>query len=282
MPASRSIDPFYTRDSVAQACHVDLLRVMEQEGISLTHAHWLEPSAGAGAFLRLMPPGSRLGLDIAPAQDVGSLPLLVQDFLSFTPPAQWLTSSAGALICEGNPPFGRNSALAVRFFNHAAQFSRVIAFVLPQSFRKPRFQNRLSRHFHLAHDRTLVEDAFTLEGYSVRVPCCFQVWVRRQSSRPPWQGASTHPDFRFVAADAAILAVRRVGRNAGTVTEDFARYAVRSHHYLAPSIPLARFRSILESVDWAALRQHNNIIPCIGKPELVAAYERARLEFREE
>ena len=49
----------------------------------------------------------------------------------------------------GNPPFGKNSSLAISFFNKAAEFSDIIAFILPQTFSKDSVKNRLNLSFFL-------------------------------------------------------------------------------------------------------------------------------------
>lgn len=46
------------------------------------------------------------------------------------------------------PAFGRNSQLASKFLNHAAQAASVIAFILPMSVRKAGVENRLHRDLH--------------------------------------------------------------------------------------------------------------------------------------
>ena len=39
-------------------------------------------------------------------------------------------------VSEIKPPFGKVSSLAIRFFNKCAQFSDVIAFIIPRTFNK--------------------------------------------------------------------------------------------------------------------------------------------------
>ena len=41
-------------------------------------------------------------------------------------------------VTISNPPFGRNNSLSIPFFNHAAEFSEFIAFIVPRSWRKGR------------------------------------------------------------------------------------------------------------------------------------------------
>ena len=98
----------------------------------------IEPSAGRGVFLKLLPTGS-FGCDIEP-KGVG---IVTADFLKLH------IHSGQRIACIGNPPFGRNANMAIDFFNHAASFSYAIGFILPRTFRKTWAINRLNEHFHL-------------------------------------------------------------------------------------------------------------------------------------
>jgi hypothetical protein len=77
----------------------------------------------------------------------------------------------------GNPPFGKNASKAVRFFNQAALFARIIAFIVPRSFEKESIINRLNQNFHLIHVSQLPRNSFSFENIVVDVPCSFCVWV---------------------------------------------------------------------------------------------------------
>ena len=44
----------------------------------------------------------------------------------------------------GNPPFGRQSSLAIKFIKKSCEFCDSISFILPKSFKK----DSLKKHFH--------------------------------------------------------------------------------------------------------------------------------------
>ena len=123
-----SLDQFYTKPEVAKLC-CDLIDFSEYEKI-------LEPSAGTGVFLDLLPSEKRVGIDLDPKHDE----IVEQDF--------FLYKGTENLVI-GNPPFGRVSSLAIKFFNHAATFADTIAFIIPRTFRRVSVQNKLNLHFHL-------------------------------------------------------------------------------------------------------------------------------------
>ena len=70
-----------------------------------------------------MPSDKRTGLDIEPKSNG----IEKTDFLLWKPE----TSNN---ICIGNPPFGLRGHLALKFVNHAAEFSDFVCFILPQLF----------------------------------------------------------------------------------------------------------------------------------------------------
>ena len=74
----------------------------------------------------------------------------------------------------GNPPFGRSSSTAIKFFNKAAVFSDCIAFILPRTFKRVSVQNRLDLNFSLIYteDLPLKPCSFTPK---MNAKCCFQI-----------------------------------------------------------------------------------------------------------
>ena len=261
MPIIRDHDQYYTNPATADFCvqQVRALAVARQKD-----AFFLEPSAGAGAFLNLLPPKSRTGLDIAPAH-----PEVVQaDFLSYTPPAEL---ARRPVIVLGNPPFGRNSSLALKFINHAARFARVVAFILPKTFQKAHSIRRIDRHLHLVAEYPIPSYAFIFESQPWDVPCVFQIWERRDVLRQDSESIRTHADFAFVPRQEADFAIRRVGRSAGAVFREFERFAKSSHHFVKAVNP-EQVMAVLESIDWSPVRGQTACVPCVGKEEIVRMY----------
>ena len=126
-----SLDQFYTKPEVAELC-CNLMDFSKYNKI-------LEPSAGTGVFLELLPEDKRIGIDLEPKHPE----ITKQDF--------FLYKGTEDLVI-GNPPFGRVSSLAIKFFNHAATFADTIAFIIPRTFRRVSVQNKLNLHFHLVED----------------------------------------------------------------------------------------------------------------------------------
>lgn len=250
------LDRFYTHPDVAALC----VR-LANEYHDLTDAVVIEPSAGAGAFLKYLPTQT-LALDLAPAS-----PGIGQgDFLTYRP--IYLHRNV-ALV--GNPPFGRNANLAIAFVNQAAKIGHTIAMVLPRSFRKASIQNRLDSRLHLIAEEILPPDSFVFEDRPYDVPCVFQIWKRLKRHREPIQLPTAHPDFDFVAKDAAAaFAVQRVGANAGRIKLDFTHCAPSSHYFIKPR--RATVLDTMRQIDFDTVRHDTAGNPSVGKGELVALY----------
>lgn len=187
-------DQFYTSPIVARDC-VGKLKAIVTDGV------WIEPSAGRGVFLDLVP--SAIGYDIDPKD-----PRIQQaDFLE--------TEIPEGCVVFGNPPFGRQSSIANKFIAHAAEKASVIAFILPLSFSKPSMQRAFPLRYHLVSSTRLPSDCFVVNDNPYNVPCVFQIWQRRDMDRelPTPIVAS---GFAFVKKSTPYdIAFRRVGVNAG-------------------------------------------------------------------
>ena len=93
-----------------------------------------------------------------------------------------LLANKNNILVIGNPPFGKVSSIAIKFFNHSSIWSNVIAFIIPRTFRRPSVQNKLNKMFHLTYDEDVSTKpcCFTPR---LMVKCCFQIWEKRENKR---------------------------------------------------------------------------------------------------
>jgi hypothetical protein len=229
--------------------------------------HWLEPSAGTGSFFDYFPPNS-IGIDLDPK----AKGIVKQDFLSYVPP------HAGPWAVVGNPPFGKNASLALRFFNHAASFADVIAFIVPRTFEKDSLQRRLALSMHLVKEIALNPASFTMDEIRYAVPCVFQVWQKGATTRVLPARRLTHPDFSFVARPSADFAFQRVGVAAGKIKSlNHPALAAPSHHFLRVTNrkKVAEVRARFEAICWKDVKHKTAGNPSIGKQEMIDAFTAA-------
>lgn len=214
-------DKFYTKPLVA----AELLNLLVLDNFSLI----IEPSAGSGNFIREIkkkhPALTVRGYDLNP-EDKGEFGILKKDFL------QENVTEPGNILSIGNPPFGKQCSLAVKFFNKCADFSEQIAFILPKSFKKLSIQNRLHKHFHLKTQLDLEEDSFEFMGKSYKVPCVFQVWEKRTEKRTDVPKVLSNSFYDFCKKDDnPHFAIQRVGSKAGKVKTYETTLNLQTHYF---------------------------------------------------
>ena len=277
------LDKFYTQTVVAKQC-LDFLNKNVNFSKDITY---LEPSAGAGAFLDNLNTNNYIALDIKPDDER----IIEQDFLTYS-------NDRTDLITIGNPPFGNRSKLAITFFNHAASMSDIIAFIVPVSFMKWSVQKELSNNFALLNYFYLEPESFTADGKPYHVRTVFQIWVKKNSKydngvnlrltkTPP----IAHEDFKIWQYNATPEAVKYVEEDWKYATyrqgyHDYNKIFIRDdYNYIKEKMtgekkqqfffikPLNdKAEKIILKMDFNALAERNTATPGFGKGDFVSYY----------
>lgn len=143
--------------------------------------------------------------------------------------------SSEKILVIGNPPFGLQNSLAVKFINHAAVFADRVAFILPISFKKESVQNRINLNMHLTYEEEIPKNSFTLNGENYDVKCVFQIWDRKDEPRVRKQktNLNTNNMFDFVRkADSPDAVIHRVGGRAGIVSLAWEDKTEMNHYFI--------------------------------------------------
>ena len=234
------LDQFYTNPSLAVILAGE---VVDRFGGG-NNTLYVEPSAGTGAFLEVLKKRDLWfhALDVEPkAENIQQ-----GDFLL---PNSIFDDKAHKTIVLGNPPFGKNASLAVKFFNRAAEKADYIAFILPKTFRKQSIHSRLYTNFHLIEDRDVPENSFLKDGQIYDVPCCWQIWEKRYEKRLRKQPPSIDHIIEYTVPDYADFAVRRVGFYAGRVIRSDIKSLSKTTHYFMKEIEPGASQKI-EATNW--------------------------------
>jgi len=266
------LEQYFTCRHLAAKC----LAVVEKHFKLASFAVALEPSAGDGAFFSLLPQSNRVGIDLYPLADG----ILKADFLQWEPPL-----FEDNILSIGNPPFGQRGSLAVEFVNRACQFSRMVAFILPRTFRKDTFYNRVDPMFHLV-EQFDCEDFRTPDGEKVTVKSVFQIWERRNKKRSPITRDLSHEDFHLKHAhlsrisDAERLdlrtdfdfAIAQVGSN--FKPKDVFEVTKGSYWFVKALKP--GVREVFEILDFGFLDGLNLSFKSLSKKDIIQAYNTAK------
>jgi predicted RNA methylase len=264
---AKKLDQFYTNEAYARHFIEVTQRVCgDLQQFSLI----IEPSAGTGSFLKHLPNNS-IGYDIDPQ----SSSIVAQDFLE-------VKHKPDNILVIGNPPFGKVSSLAIKFFNHSASFANVIAFILPKTFRKSSVINRLDLYFSLIYDEEVPEHSFILEGVPYNVACCAQIWLKSDLERPliPIMRLSQLKQFfRIVSAQQADFAIQRVGANAGRIKYDnFVGLSPLSNYFI--KVFDKKVISIFQNINFDIVKYNTAGNPSISPSELASLWVKKASEMK--
>ena len=172
---AKELDQFYTNPIIAKR----FVEAVDEIYGFYNFDYIIEPSMGEGFIYQFLPKDKRIGLDL----EKNHPDCLQGDFLQWHPEKSGiefnpLLLEKPKIMFIGNPPFGRNSNLAIEFFDHAAKFADVIAFIIPRTWMKYSVQRRLPSDFGLYLNAILPEASFIFKGNPYVVRCTAQAWSR--------------------------------------------------------------------------------------------------------
>ncbi len=165
--SSSSKDQFFTPTLISKRCWNVFTELVN---VDITKYTFIEPSAGDGSFMKVLPKGS-IGLDIEPrAENIQK-----QDYLSWKP-----LDTNKKYIVFGNPPFGLRGHLALNFINHSYEFADYVCFILPQLFESDGKGSPRKRvnGYNLLHSESLSAMFYSPDNQEVKVNGVFQIWSK--------------------------------------------------------------------------------------------------------
>jgi hypothetical protein len=250
-------EQYYTPAALAENLIAELFTALPD----IDHSKFLEPAGGTGSFITAL---QNRGVRDIKSFDTHPKHELVEhgDFLS-------QNLEGEAFVTVSNPPFGRNNALAVPFFNHAANFSTHIAFLVPRSWRKWSVINRLHPNFHLISDCDVevIFESESGEPVAVRndLRSCFQIWERRAELRArisvPQSGL-----IKKVKPKDADVAFRCFGFGAGRIYREFERGPNTTLMFLAVREPWVI--DLLEDLDYSVFAHNTAYTKAVSFQEI--------------
>jgi hypothetical protein len=260
-----TIDKFYTKKNIVNLCIDHVTRHVHIDPSDLI----IEPSAGNGIFVDGLRTVSTnvLAYDIDPERD----DIVKQDYLIYD--YKPICKLYNKIHVIGNPPFGRQSSMALKFIKKSSEFCKSISFVLPKSFKKESMRSRIPPFFHLLFETDLPMHSFSINGFDHDVPCVFQIWEKMDVVREPYP-RRIPIGYSFVTHyDNADISFRRVGVNAGKIDihELYAK-SPQTHYFIRftnrQSIP-----EIISTLSTITFEDNNTVGPkSISKQELIRAF----------
>ena len=261
-----TIDKYYTKTNVVSNC----IKLIKKHINISNNDLIIEPSAGDGSFIKSIKTLSTnyKFYDIEPEHEE----VFKQDFLEFD--YNKIEAKFINIHIIGNPPFGRQASMAIKFIKKCCLFAKSISFILPKSFKKDSMQKCFEKHFHLIYEMDLSENSFLVNGIESDVPCVFQIWKRKEEIRQEID-KKLPLNFKFVKKDdSPDISFRRVGVNAGTIMKEIDDKSFQSHYF----IKFTNNKTIDENIEKLksiTFNFNNTVGPkSISKPELINEFNK--------
>jgi len=225
------IDKFYTKPEVVKYCIKFCKIKLDIADDDLI----IEPSAGNGAFINEIKNISTncKFYDLKPENDE----IICKDFLELNTDNIFDKNNKNNKINKkihviGNPPFGRQSSLAIKFIKKSCGFADSISFILPKSFKKNSMKKYFDKYFHLIYEIDLNKNSFLLENKEYDVPCIFQIWEKRNYKTEEIEILKPK-NFEFVKKhENPNISFRRVGVYAGNISTEYNDKSIQSHYFI--------------------------------------------------
>ena len=261
-----TIDKYYTKPCAVEQCIKLVKKYINISNNDLI----IEPSAGNGSFIKNIKTLSTnyKFYDLEPEHDE----VIKQDFLEFD--YEKIKQKFKNIHIIGNPPFGRQASMAIKFIKKCCLFSNSISFILPKSFKKDSMQKCFEKHYHLIYEIDLLENSFLVNGIESDVPCVFQIWQYKEEIRNEID-KKIPLNFKFVKKDdKPDISFRRVGVNAGTIMKEINDKSFQSHYF----IKFTNNKTIddnIKKLKSIKFNFNNTVGPkSISKPELINEFNK--------
>lgn len=255
------IDKFYTKKNTVKYC-IDLIKKYIE--INKYKDLIIEPSAGNGAFIHSIEKISinHLFYDLKPEHSN----IIKQNYLKLN--SKCLLNKYDKIHVIGNPPFGRQSTLAIKFIKKSCEFCNTISFILPKSFKKDSVKSKIPLNFHLLIQKDLPKYSFIVNNEDYDVPCVFQIWIKKSINRKKIKNIKPI-FFNFVNKNEnPDISVRRIGYYAGQIDKNCINKNINSHYFIKFNNKLDN--NIIEELIKIKYKNNNTVGPrSISKNELI-------------
>lgn len=276
---AKELDQWFTQQHIADR----LVNTLWRLGYLRDDLCVVEPSAGAGSFVRALRSSNRLDVlayDIDPHPDLPDT--VVND---------WLAHQVPCDVVVGNPPYGHKGALATKFINASLTVADTVAFIVPVTLSTSfTAQRHVDASASLVYEEPIPDGAFLFEGRMRTVPSVFQVWTRLPKDLRLTPPALSHPDFdmRIYNKTAGArkwldgdwdVAIPRNSKRPVPVRRDGPDYEVAEveagvRHWMLITTTRPDVTDRLMSIDWTTAND-GKMTAGIGRAEVVELYRRA-------
>jgi len=173
--SSKEKGQFFTPLETVQKCFQIFIETITFYQEDITNFKYIEPSAGDGSFLAVLPPDT-IAMDIEPKHPS----VFMCDYLDWFPK----DDNDNNYVVFGNPPFGLRGHTALKFINHSYTFADYVCFILPQLFESdgkgvPR---KRVKGYSLVYSTKLDSNFVEPDGNIIKIHTVFQIWSKNHTN----------------------------------------------------------------------------------------------------
>ena len=177
--SSKQKDQFFTPVETAQKCFDIFSNEITKFGETTDDFTFIEPSAGDGNFISVLPKGRIIAMDIEPHHPN----IMTQDYLDWKPEVENKPIKIKYVVF-GNPPFGLRGHLALKFINHSYDFAEYVCFILPQLFESdgkgvPR---KRVNGYNLIYSKKIDSKFYEPNKNQLKINTIFQIWSKNHTN----------------------------------------------------------------------------------------------------
>lgn len=178
--SSKQKDQFFTPVETAQKCFDTFSEEIGYFGESINDFTYIEPSAGDGNFVSVLPKDRVISMDIEPQND--NFDIMKKDYLEWTPAHE--EAKKIRYVVFGNPPFGLRGHMALKFINHSYDFAEYVCFILPQLFESdgkgvPR---KRVKGYNLIYSQKIDSKFYEPNKNQLKINTIFQIWSKNHTN----------------------------------------------------------------------------------------------------
>ena len=259
----KKFDKFYTKVEIVKKF---ILIIKKKIKIDKKRDLIIEPSCGNGVFIddikRLS--DNYLFYDILPENKL----IIKKDYLKLD--LNNLKNKFKKIHIIGNPPFGRQSSLALKFIKHSSKYCSSISFILPKSFLKESLKDRVPLDFFCIYEKEVPKNSFLLEEKDYDVPCIYQIWVKKKGLKRVISDREEPLGYRFVKKEESPdISIRRVGSKTGEMSFDVENKNKNTHYFL--KVEENNLDKIVDKMSRMEFKESDNTVgpKSISKRELI-------------
>ena len=249
------IDKYYTNNNVALDC-ISKLDIKSYDFI-------VEPSAGNGSFYNQINHPNKIGMDIMPEHG----DILEADWFDYN-----IDNNYKKVLIIGNPPFGVNNYLSVKFLKHAFSFNNVetVAFILPNVYNKHTKQKMIPLEYRIKDIYRLPSNSFTLGGNIKNIPCSFYIFDKSDGEDLRFIPEKYNDTKDFAFGNDKDFDIFVFGESPNKIT--FTPSKNNRGYYLKSKIPVKLLIKRIRSVKWVGNSSASGGVFCFTKAEFCYEY----------